>query len=95
MAWTPDPNNRSHYIGGTDFMFRPLNDLEEEAFREHARLNDPGDTDLSVLHPVCREEWEKRECPQCCGIGKVPMPDALDAVCPTCEGKKYITTTKE
>jgi hypothetical protein len=59
MAWKPDPKNISHYIGGTGFLFRELDDQEEDMFREYAR-DDPPDTAMSILHPVCREEWEKR-----------------------------------
>lgn len=39
-------------------LARSLTDWEEEAFRQHARENDPpADTDPSLLHPVCRDEW--------------------------------------
>jgi len=55
MAWEPKPEH-----GG---LFRPLSDEEEEQFRQHARENDPPtDTPWSILHPVCVEEWQKRDC---------------------------------
>ena len=63
MAWQPDPSNENHFIGGSVgfYTFKSLNDLEEEAFRQHARDNDPEDLSRwSIYHPVCREEWEKR-----------------------------------
>lgn len=43
------------------WLFRDLTDEEEAEFRKHARENDPPHgVDWEVLHPVCREEWEKR-----------------------------------
>ena len=43
------------------FLFRSLNDDEEEDFRQYARDNDPENMDdWSLYHPVCREEWSKR-----------------------------------
>lgn len=44
----------------TSFMFRSLSDEEEEAFREYARKNNPDMSKWEIMHPVCREEWEKQ-----------------------------------
>jgi len=42
-------------------LFRSLNSLEEEEFRQYAKNNDPPDMDSwETYHPVCREEWKKR-----------------------------------
>lgn len=62
MSWKPDPTNKDHLIGGTgDFLFKPLDDMDEQEFRQYARDNDPEDLSRwSIYHPVCREEWEKR-----------------------------------
>lgn len=43
------------------FLFRDLDDNEEQQFREWARINDPPDLkSWELYHPVCRDEWEKR-----------------------------------
>ena len=42
-------------------LFRDLNEMEEESFRQWARENDPPSLERwEVYHPVCRDEWVKR-----------------------------------
>ena len=45
-----------------EFLFNP--DVDEEAFRQYARENDPPvdweDGGLDLMHPFCRDEWFKR-----------------------------------
>lgn len=44
-----------------DFMFRNLDDKEEEIFRQWARDNQTPEhyEKRDLYHPVIREEWEK------------------------------------
>lgn len=70
MTLNPDGSYTSN-----EFLFRSLTAAEVEEFRVYARENDPPmrptiagggpDTDrLSILHPVCRDEWAR--------LGKIP-----------------------
>ncbi len=55
----------------TSPLFRSLYDAEEAAFRAHARAH-PVDSEtrakLSILHPVCRDEW--------CMLGELTREEA-------------------
>ena len=43
-----------------NWLFRDLDDMEEEAFRLHAQAHPPEDMGKwDIYHPVCREEWVK------------------------------------
>jgi hypothetical protein len=53
-------------------LFRSLTNEEEQQFREHARIEPPGDlSKWRIYHPVCRDEWVN---PQLGGNLKVPLP---------------------
>jgi hypothetical protein len=41
-------------------LFRSLNKVEIERFRDYARENEPPSLDSwTITHPICRAEWRK------------------------------------
>ena len=59
------PNIADEARGNMDGILFSM-DVDEQAFREYARENDPPPTwdKREILHPFCRDEWHR--------LGKLP-----------------------